>query len=410
MTQKPIIQVKGVSKKFNQSFAKPARDGFRDLFGISKDQYQRASSRFHDGAFWALQDVSFDVYKGETLGIIGANGAGKSTLLKILSQIYRPTSGSFTINGRVSSLLEVGTGFHVELSGRENVYFNGALLGMTKKEIDDKFAEIVEFAEMEEFIDTPIKYYSSGMRSKLGFSVAVNLDAEVMIIDEALAVGDARFREKALQRMKQSAFTGKTVLFVTHSLNFVEESCNRVLYLKDGQVEGAGSPKRVLEQYLSNTEGEKSSYQKTSEVANKTGFDHTIAIEEMKCVVNGETTDKLVVGYDDNLEIKLTYTTDKASKSYLLGYSLFDEQNRRLWRLDQRSGKKGQQTVTLPVDLSLLKPGSYRLAADAFIEGIKQVIQPKSTDAVVTFVLAGHRDDIINENIEGIIKPPKDSK
>ncbi len=405
MSEKPIIVASGISKKFNSSLSKPPRDGLRDLVGTRRNHLQKANEQFKDGVFWALQDISFEVFRGETLGIIGANGAGKSTLLKILSQIYRPTKGSFSIDGRVSSLLEVGTGFHQELSGRENIYFNGSLLGMKKSEIAEKFDEIVEFAEVEDFIDTPIKYYSSGMRAKLGFSVAVNLDAEVMIIDEALAVGDARFREKALKRMKESAFTGKTVLFVTHSMNFIEESCDRVLYIKNGKVEKIGEPKETLEAYLDKMAGGVSGKWNPEEVDESEKIDPRIKVESIQLLVNDDYADGMSVRYKDSLKAELVYDIDKKSSSYYLGYSLYDEQDRRLWRLDKRATRKGSNRVVLDIDLSVLKPGAYHVAADAFIENGKWVINPRLTKAKVGFVVADKRDDIINEKIEGIIKP-----
>jgi lipopolysaccharide transport system ATP-binding protein len=401
----PIISIQGLSKKFNSIHAKPRKDGIRDLFGKNKAHYEEADKRFHDGSFWALEDISVDIFRGETFGIIGQNGAGKSTLLKVLSQIYRPTEGSFYIDGRVSSLLEVGTGFHQDLTGRENIYFNGSLLGMKKREIDEKFQDIVAFSELESFIDTPIKHYSSGMRSKLGFSVAVNLDAEVMIIDEALAVGDVRFREKALKRMKESAFSGKTVLFVTHSMKFIEEACDRVLYLKDGKTMHIGDPKETIELYLKATN--KSSAPATWEKdETKEVLDKRIVESSIQLSINGEPSDQLSVTYDDTVGVTLEYTTDMQSSSYRLGYSIFDGQNRRLWRQDKVCKSKGSNTVSFHIDTSILKPGEYTIAADAMIENGKWIINPKQTKASVGFTITSFRKDIINEKIEGIIKPP----
>ncbi len=191
--------------------------------------------------------------KGETFGILGGNGAGKSTILKILSRIIEPTSGQAIIKGRVASLLEVGTGFHPELSGRENVYFNGSVLGMSREEINERFDEIVAFSEIERFIDTPVKFYSSGMYVRLGFAIAAHLDPDILIIDEALAVGDVGFQQKCVEKMRQSAHSGKTVLFVTHAMNMIEEICDRAVYLKNGQVEKIGDTSKVVSTYLGNT-------------------------------------------------------------------------------------------------------------------------------------------------------------
>jgi lipopolysaccharide transport system ATP-binding protein len=186
--------------------------------------------------FWALQDIHFEIKKGEAVGIIGRNGAGKSTLLKILSRITEPTTGRIEINGRVSSLLEVGTGFHPELSGRENIYLNGTILGMTRREIKAKFDEIVDFSGVEKFIDTPVKHYSSGMYVRLAFAVAAHLEPEILIIDEVLAVGDAEFQKKCLGKMNEVAGEGRTVIFVSHNMASVQSLCSQALVLKSGQV------------------------------------------------------------------------------------------------------------------------------------------------------------------------------
>lgn len=188
------------------------------------------------GLFHALDDVSFDIRKGETVGLIGRNGAGKSTMLKILARITTPTAGEAWIRGRVGSMLEVGTGFHPELTGRENIYLNGTILGMTKKEIDAKFDEIVEFSEIGEFLDTPVKRYSSGMYVKLAFSIASSLDNDVLLLDEVLAVGDAAFRKKSLARMKEIAASGRTILFVSHSMGNIRDICSRCLWFDHGKL------------------------------------------------------------------------------------------------------------------------------------------------------------------------------
>jgi lipopolysaccharide transport system ATP-binding protein len=200
--------------------------------------------------FWALREVGFELENGETLGIIGRNGAGKSTLLKILSRITKPTSGTAEIRGRVGSLLEVGTGFHNELTGRENIFLNGAILGMRREEIRAKFDEIVEFSEIEKFLDTPVKYYSSGMYMRLAFSIAAHLEPEVLIVDEVLAVGDAAFQKKSISKMRSIGGSGRTVLFVSHDMNAVSRLCERVIWLKDGCVEADGDANAVVGEYL----------------------------------------------------------------------------------------------------------------------------------------------------------------
>jgi lipopolysaccharide transport system ATP-binding protein len=204
-----------------------------------------------DPPFWALKDVSFEVWPGEVVGCIGRNGAGKSTLLKVLSRITEPTEGAVDINGRVGSLLEVGTGFHPELTGRENVYLNGAILGMRRVEINQKFDEIVAFAEVEKFIDTPVKHYSSGMYMRLAFAVAAHLDPEILIIDEVLAVGDAKFQEKCLSKIGDVARCGRTVLFVSHNMTAIRQLCTRAVMLEAGRLVQAGDVNGCLDRYAS---------------------------------------------------------------------------------------------------------------------------------------------------------------
>ncbi len=199
---------------------------------------------------WALKDVSFEVKTGEVVGIIGRNGAGKSTLLKILSRITHPTSGRIELQGRVSSLLEVGTGFHPELTGRDNIYLNGTILGMHKVEIDSKFDEIVDFSGVEKFIDTPVKRYSSGMRVRLAFSVAAHLEPEILLVDEVLAVGDAEFQKKCLGKMRSVAKEGRTILFVSHNLGAVNSLTQKCVYLQDGQISAYNDSRSVIDQYL----------------------------------------------------------------------------------------------------------------------------------------------------------------
>lgn len=219
------------------------------------NRLRKLDTRSQDGdaedVVWALKDVSFEVEEGEVVGIIGRNGAGKSTLLKILSRITEPTSGRAVIRGRVSSLLEVGTGFHPELTGRENVYMNGTILGMTKREIDRKFDEIVDFSGVEKFLDTPVKRYSSGMQVRLAFAVAAHLEPEILIVDEVLAVGDAEFQRKCLGKMRDVARGGRTVLFVSHNMVAVERFCPRVCLLSNGALAKSGEVRSVLDMYFS---------------------------------------------------------------------------------------------------------------------------------------------------------------
>ena len=232
------IQVHNLSKRYRINSVRQHYRTLRDEIADSVRSLFRRNGRSHqkEETFWALKDVSFEVKHGEVLGVIGSNGAGKSTLLKILSRITEPTHGRATIQGRVGSLLEVGTGFHGELSGRENIYLNGAMLGMKKGEIDRKFDEIVAFAEIEQFIDTPVKRYSSGMYIRLGFAVAAHLEPEILIVDEVLAVGDTEFQKKCMGKMGGMANQGRTVLFVSHNMAAMQALCSRGIYLSKGRV------------------------------------------------------------------------------------------------------------------------------------------------------------------------------
>ena len=200
--------------------------------------------------FWALNDINFTIKEGERVGIIGRNGAGKSTLLKILSRITEPSTGKFSIKGRVASLLEVGTGFHPELTGRENIFLNGAILGMTRQEIKKKFDEIVAFSEVEKFLDTPVKRYSSGMYVRLAFAVAAHLEPEILIVDEVLAVGDAQFQKKCLGKMNDIGKDGRTVLFVSHNMGAIKQLCNTAIFLKDGKILYEGLVDKAIKEYM----------------------------------------------------------------------------------------------------------------------------------------------------------------
>ncbi len=243
-----VIKVENISKRYSVG---QAING--DLRSTISNFFSGKKKNTIDNDFWALKDISFEIKKGEVLGIIGGNGAGKSTLLKILSRITVPTTGSVEIKGRVASLLEVGTGFHPELTGRENIFLNGSLLGMKKKEIIAKFDEIIDFSGVEKFIDTPVKHYSSGMYVRLAFAVAAHLEPEILIVDEVLAVGDVAFRKKCLGKMNEVAQTGRTVVFVSHNLSSITRLCSRGIFLENGIVKFAGDIQKTVETYLQTT-------------------------------------------------------------------------------------------------------------------------------------------------------------
>lgn len=236
---KSAIVIDSVSKKFRL---------YKERNQSIKSAVMRRRISVHED-FWAVSNVSFEILEGETFGIIGDNGSGKSTLLKCMAKILFPNSGSITMNGRVAALLEVGSGFHPELSGRENIYLNGSILGMSKKELDEKFDQIVEFSGVAEFIDQPVKNYSSGMYVRLGFAVAINVDPEILLVDEVLAVGDEAFQEKCFNKFKEFRESSKTVVIVSHSLGTMAEMCDRLAWMDHGALMAIGTPQEVIAKY-----------------------------------------------------------------------------------------------------------------------------------------------------------------
>ncbi|HDZ22368.1 hypothetical protein LCGC14_0204170 [marine sediment metagenome] len=250
----PMIRVEGLGKRYRIGHKRPTADGLRHVIADAVTRPFRRRIELED--LWALRDVTFDVAEGEVLGVIGRNGAGKSTLLKVLSRITPPTEGVARLRGRVGSLLEVGTGFHPELTGRENVYLNGAILGMRRREIAVRFDEIVAFAEIEKFLDMPVKRYSSGMYVRLAFAIAAHLQPEILLVDEVLAVGDVRFQKKCLGKMGEVARGGRTVLFVSHNMSAVRLLCDRAVWLEGGRAAHLGEAGATVDAYLRTAEQE----------------------------------------------------------------------------------------------------------------------------------------------------------
>ena len=286
----PIIRVNGLSKRYRvgggngygslrESIVKTAKAPLRLL--NSRTRNNTANGKSH---FWALKDVAFEVQPGEVLGLVGSNGAGKSTLLKVLSRITRPTSGRVELYGRVRSLLEVGTGFHPELTGRENVFLNGAILGMRRSETARKFDEIVAFAEVEKFIDTPVKHYSSGMYVRLAFAVAAYLEPEILLVDEVLAVGDIRFWQKSTDKMRQLNAQGMTIVLVTHNMWLIQTVCTRGILLKKGQIDVEGRPQLVIDAYRRTAETLK------EDTTTSNGGDEKGAIESLQLLPTEDWT------------------------------------------------------------------------------------------------------------------------
>jgi lipopolysaccharide transport system ATP-binding protein len=313
---KPIIEVEHLSKCYRIGATRERYLSLRDELAKKTRRVSSAFSRaFRKGQpgpsdnetdFWALNDVSFSVQEGEAVGIIGRNGAGKSTLLKILSQITPPTKGQIIMRGRVASLLEVGTGFHPELTGRENIFLNGAILGMTRVEIRKKFDEIVAFSEVEKFLDTPVKRYSSGMYVRLAFAVAAHLEPEILVVDEVLAVGDAAFQKKCLGKMGNVATEGRTVLFVSHNMGSIQHLCKKSIYLERGSILRAGNTTKVIETYLSSLN--KVNNQCLADIKDRKGNGKVRIVKAYFMRTNGDNATDVLSG--DNICLMLGYVTD----------------------------------------------------------------------------------------------------
>lgn len=305
--------------------------------------------------FLALDGISFEVKKGEAVGIIGHNGAGKSTLLKLLSRVTAPSKGTIGYNGRIASMLEVGTGFHPELTGRENVYMNGAILGMTKDEIDKKFDEIVEFAEMKQFIDTPVKRYSSGMYVKLAFSVAAHLDSEIMIMDEVLAVGDINFQQKCLKKMRSVAEEeGRTVLYVSHNMSTIKKLCDRCVVLDKGKLIYDGNVDDAIEIYSNTKKFELKNYYDFSEKKRINGI-------TSKYIMRKAEIKKSEINLNDAFEFKITINGQNFSKGMLLRFVLFDKKGMTVGTSYSNlfSVNSGENNIKFIFDSSILAPGDY---------------------------------------------------
>jgi lipopolysaccharide transport system ATP-binding protein len=316
------------------------------------------------GLKWALDGVSLEVERGEVIGLIGRNGAGKSTLLKVLSRITYPASGHVDVRGRVSSLLEVGTGFHDELTGRENIYLNGSILGMRKREIDAAMDQIVEFADIGEFLDTPIKRYSSGMRMRLGFSVAAHLRTEVLFVDEVLAVGDIGFQKKCLGTMRELGDGGRTVVFVSHNMAAVENLCKRTIWIADGRVKQDGDTKEVIRAYLNSFVVEENHKLDLGAIRERSGTG-AVRFSKME-YLNADDDGRHVVHSGDALTVRLHYECQRDIPDLHFGLRIFSNLGVLItevttWATNQefRLAPKGRGNIDVEIDFLNLMPGSY---------------------------------------------------
>lgn len=317
------IKVENLSKQYRIGIHEAYRTFRETLLNLTRTPFRGLKnlgrSTLKEDMIWALRDVSFEVKKGDVLGIIGRNGAGKTTLLKIFSRITEPTKGRVILKGRVASLLEVGTGFHPELTGKENIYLNGAILGMKRNEINKKFDEIVTFAEVEKFLDTPVKRYSSGMYMRLAFAVAAHLEPEILLVDEVLAVGDAAFQKKCLGKMGNVAREGRTVLFVSHNMGAINRLCNRTLWIDKGMIEINGPSSEVINQYQSRYYAACAEWKRPE--SEKTGNDFAFLNIQL---TNSKKQSSSVFGGNEPVSVKIRYKVNRPLSGCQIGSRIYN--------------------------------------------------------------------------------------
>ncbi|MGN6267197.1 MAG: ABC transporter ATP-binding protein [Ginsengibacter sp.] len=373
--------------------------------GEENDRSKRGSSDY----VWALRDINFDVKQGEVLGIIGRNGAGKSTLLKILSRTTSPTTGSIKIKGRVASLLEVGTGFHPELTGRENIFLNGAILGMTKKEIKSKFDEIVDFAGVERYIDTPVKRYSSGMYVRLAFGVAAHLEPEILIVDEVLAVGDAEFQKKALGKMKDvSGKEGRTVLFVSHNMGAISTLCDKVMVLQNGKLSFNGATKNGLEYYFGSQKNLKSLLDLKEALQKKEDENFKL----LDFVITQDGSDNLEFLSSKNIIVEFKYEIKKPVLGLRLGFDLLEKSSDitifRTFHDDSYEEmsiiEKGIYVSKVVIEKDLLKEGIYILNVAIGIHNVRWIMY-EDYRIELSISNVGGVNKLFSDNRPGILMP-----
>jgi lipopolysaccharide transport system ATP-binding protein len=407
---RPVIRIEKLSKEYRVGARRPGYRTLREaLAGAAASPWHRLKRLARRGTprdggrgrdaqrYWALRDVSFEVAPGDIVGIIGRNGAGKSTLLKVLSRITEPTAGRVELRGRVGSLLEVGTGFHPELTGRENIYLNGAVLGMSRREIARQFDEIVAFAEIDEFLDTPVKRYSSGMYVRLAFAVAAHIMPETLLIDEVLAVGDAAFQKKCLGKMSEVARQGRTILFVSHNVAAVEGLCQTGVLLERGRLVGQGPVAAVLAQYLQTMQGAGRAFGTEDDGGAAFSF------RSVELLRNGtHRTETVQTG--DPLTIRVTMDVREAQKGIYLGVGLFDDWGRRIFAFHAKEAGlildrevSGRVELDVEIPSLLLLPGVFHVGLVAVASegglaegGVLQEVPSALTFQVLPRDFSGH--------------------
>jgi lipopolysaccharide transport system ATP-binding protein len=385
----PIIQVKHLSKRYQIGMDRTYKTFCETAVNTLKSPLKRLKSfSRQEETFWALKDVNFEVYPGEVVGIIGRNGAGKTTLLKILSRITHPTEGEVILRGRVGSLLEVGTGFHPELTGRENIYFNGAILGMTKQEIEAKFDEIVAFSGVKDFLDTPLKRYSSGMQVRLAFAVAAHLEPEILLVDEVLAVGDAEFQKKCLGKMGEVAEGGRTVLFVSHNMGAVQRLCPRAIYLSKGRIVTDGPSQKVINLYIHGSDNQYENEQLPSmreyEVSSAPG-DEFVKLKRVS-IISSDGSAKSSFRMDEEFLIEIECTILKSISNFHLyihvhnqdGILVFNSADWDGGEVKSNHLNPGQYLRHCKIPSNLLNKGRYTLDVNGLIPSVRFLFQESS--------------------------------
>jgi len=399
---KPILQIENISKRFRISHEMQPYLNFRDRL-IQLFRKSTISSE----EFWALKSITFTVEPGESIGIIGKNGAGKSTLLKILSKITPPTSGKIISRGRIASLLEVGTGFHPELTGRENIFLNGSILGMKRTEIQQKFDEIVDFSGVEKFLDTPLKHYSSGMQLRLAFAVAAFLEPEILIIDEVLAVGDAEFQKKCMGKMGEVSRSGRTILFVSHNMNAVNSLCTKCIYLEHGEIVKYAPTQEVINSYLT-SENSGGSRKDWSNIARPIGDDAARLLRARLVNKAGESIEYVQI--DQEAGIEYYFEVYKDSKNPIPNIHLLT--NSGEYAFVSSVNPKGQFNKAGIYKAIMWIPGNF-LNQGIYIAGLAlSSMNPVTVhffekDAIVFEVIedVDKRDAEYNQKIPGVIRP-----
>jgi len=383
-----VITTQNVSKKYVinhtqagystlvETLASSARNCWNHLRHPFSKLLTKSTPKFEE--FWALKDVDIDIKEGDRVGIIGRNGAGKSTLLKILSRITSPTTGTIKIRGRVSSLLEVGTGFHHELTGRENIFLNGAILGMPHQDIIRKFDQIVAFSEVEKFLDVPVKRYSSGMITRLGFAVAAHMDPDLLIIDEVLAVGDAMFQQKCFKKLDELGDSGRTIVFVSHDVGSVLTICNKCIYMEKGRIKESGETEKCLNAYMVTQK------LRTLNWEGNEGDEH---IRFYSASLSSEMQKKEFFYQGEKTKLEIDYEVLQPNSDLMLGVGIWNQRNQMLARSHTADDvenshkfiKPGRNKLTFYLDSTLFHEGEYLLKLDCHLHNQKRII----TDQIV---------------------------